>query len=107
MLLELSEVKPSAQFSPPTQHNGEALTLSSAATSGSFIIVRYYGEETIAGPAVERFFVDVYFNQQGAEAFRVKVKIIQPPPPPPNLWQRISSSLSYIFRPAKPALVMP
>jgi hypothetical protein len=100
MFFQLSDAKSSnPDFKPPTRRNGEALTLFSVATSGSFIISRYFGEEAIAGPAVERFFVDVYPNHYGREAFRVTAKILEPPPRPPNLWQRIGRALAFVFLP--------
>ncbi len=84
-------------FKLPTRRNGEALEPISVSLQGEYVVVRYVGWEPISGPAVDDFFLDVFYNAEGREVFRVTGRILEPAPKPPTFLQRLRYALCLIF----------
>jgi hypothetical protein len=98
MLLELTDAtSTNPDFAAPKRRNGEELTLFSVAVQGQFMVLRYLGWEPVEGPAVDRFFLDLYYNQYGREVFRVTVKVVEPPPPPLTFGNKLRRAFRSIF----------
>jgi hypothetical protein len=76
-------------FKIPTRRNGEELLPSSVTVRGQFIMVRYFGWEPVEGPRADNFFLDVFYNSDGSEIFRVQSKIVEAPPDPPTFVERL------------------
>lgn len=100
MFIQLVDIKSShPDFAIPKQNNGEAMELFSVEAAGQYVVVRYFGTEPVEGPGVERFFADLYYNQEGREIFRVKAKILNPPVPPPGFGARLKSAIIHVLSP--------
>jgi hypothetical protein len=98
MLLQLEEFKSThPDYKAPQRHNGEPMDLFSVDSSGPFMVARYFNIVPLEGPKFERYFVDIYYNGEGKETFRVLAKIVDTPPPPPTFRQRLSSALRTLF----------
>ena len=84
-------------FKLPTRSNGDPLEPVGMSVQGDYLAVRYLGWEPVSGPAVDEFFLDVFYNSEGREVFRVVSRIVEPPPEPPTLLQRVRYALCLIF----------
>ena len=95
MFIQLAGVRSChPDFAPPRTRNGEAMELFSVEALGQYVVVRYFCTETVEGPIVERFFTDLYCNDEGREIFRVTAKIVEPPPAPPTFLARLQKALA-------------
>lgn len=98
MLIQLVDVRSTnPEFKAPTRTNGEAMDLFSVEALGQYVVVRYFSTETIEGPLTERYFTDLYCNDQGREVFRVTAKIVDPPPPPPAFGAKLRFAFHALF----------
>jgi hypothetical protein len=98
--LELTNVRSiDPDFKPPTRRNGEELMPSSVTVQGQYLVVRFFGWEPVEGPAVDQFFLEIFYGPDGREVFRASGKIFPPPPPPPTLFQRLIGAMVMICEP--------
>lgn len=98
MFIQLVDIRSTnPEFKPPTRANGEAMELFSVEAAGHYMVARYFSTEPVEGPKMERFFTDLYCNDQGREVFRVTTKIVEPPAPRPTFGARLRFALSALF----------
>jgi hypothetical protein len=98
MLIQLVGIKSTnPDFAAPKARNGEDMELFSVEATGQYMVARYFSTETVAGPAVERYFTDLYCNGEGREVYRVTAKIVEPPPPPPTFRAKLRAALQTLF----------
>lgn len=102
--LELGKIRSiHPDFKPPTRNNGEELVPSSVRVRGEYIVVRYFGWEPISGPAIDRFFLDVFYNSEGREVVRVNVKVLLEPPTP-TFFERLRDAIYVMLGPSSESL---
>lgn len=69
----------------------------SVTVQGQYVVVRFFGWEPLEGPAVDHFFLDIFYGPDGHEVFRASGKMLEPPPEPPTFFERLSDAVGLIF----------